>query len=447
MGVVLALLVLLPVLVYLLWALAIVCDDWLVPALESICEELALTPEAASATFLAFGSSAPELSINIFGAITGDDSMALSALLGSAIIASSLIPAACTFYIPGGALRLDRRILLRDIGFMVLGFALVPALQTGKSGSTALVALILVAIYPVYVCTVVRHARSAVATGGAADATQSLLERREKELSEHMGYAGGDFNGNDGTENDSSGADAGDAVAHGGSGSNACLRFVSSLRRPLEVLFDHTFPSLDGGSQRDDDGGSATSLAGCRLSRRGAVFAVFAIALAYVSVLSFGILELAQRICNSIGLSDAVAGLTVLAIGAQLPDLIGSLALAKKGMGMACVSNALGSQVIVATLGIGVPALAQAARGNAAALEFDGIVPPLLCFCLLVLLFFVLVSFVGGSTLSPQLTKSCARVLLLSYAVSIVVLIFAEEREAHAHAQDQKSGRNATTVH
>ena len=69
MGVALALLIFLPVLIYLLWALAIVCDDWLVPALESICDELALTPEAASATFLAFGSSAPELSINIFGAI------------------------------------------------------------------------------------------------------------------------------------------------------------------------------------------------------------------------------------------------------------------------------------------------------------------------------------------------------------------------------------------
>ena len=146
MGVALALLILLPVLIYLLWALAIVCDDWLVPALESICDELALTPEAASATFLAFGSSAPELSINIFGAIIGDDSMALSALLGSAIIASSLIPAACTFYIPDGTLRLERRILLRDIGFMVLGFALLPALQTGNSGSTALVALILVLI-------------------------------------------------------------------------------------------------------------------------------------------------------------------------------------------------------------------------------------------------------------------------------------------------------------
>ena len=343
--------------------------------------------------------------------------MALSALLGSAIIASSLIPAACTFYIPDGTLRLDRRTLLRDIGFMVLGFALLPALQTGNSGSTALVALILVLIYPVYVCTVLRHARNTVAIE-AADTTQSLLERREKELSEHMQLANGDIGGDY----------AGNAVTRASPGSDVCLRFVGVLRRPLEFLFDHTFPSLDGDNQRASSAGSGDDqLNSCRLSRRGAVFVVFAIALAYVSVLSFGILELAQRICSMIGLSDAVAGLTVLAIGAQLPDLIASLALAKKGMGMACVSNALGSQVIVATLGIGVPALAQAARGNAAALEFNGTVPPIVCFCLLVLLFCVLVFFFGGSMRSPQLTKSCAGVLLLSYAASIVVLIFAEE--------------------
>lgn len=41
--------------------LAIVCDEFFQPALEAISEALHLTPDVAGATFLAAGSSAPEL--------------------------------------------------------------------------------------------------------------------------------------------------------------------------------------------------------------------------------------------------------------------------------------------------------------------------------------------------------------------------------------------------
>ena len=46
---------------YSFLGLAIVCDDWFVPALEKISEQLNLSADVAGATFLAAGSSAPEL--------------------------------------------------------------------------------------------------------------------------------------------------------------------------------------------------------------------------------------------------------------------------------------------------------------------------------------------------------------------------------------------------
>ena len=46
---------------YMFTALAIVCDDYFVPALERISEELKLSEDVAGATFMAAGSSAPEL--------------------------------------------------------------------------------------------------------------------------------------------------------------------------------------------------------------------------------------------------------------------------------------------------------------------------------------------------------------------------------------------------
>lgn len=50
--------------IFTLWAfvgLAIVCDEFFQPSLEAISEALNLSPDVAGATFLAAGSSAPEL--------------------------------------------------------------------------------------------------------------------------------------------------------------------------------------------------------------------------------------------------------------------------------------------------------------------------------------------------------------------------------------------------
>ena len=52
---------------YLSWAIAIVSDDYFVPVMEIICEKLKLQSDVAGATFMAFGSSAPELFASIIG--------------------------------------------------------------------------------------------------------------------------------------------------------------------------------------------------------------------------------------------------------------------------------------------------------------------------------------------------------------------------------------------
>lgn len=52
---------------YMFWAIAIVCDDYFVPALDVICERLNLQSDVAGATFMALGSSAPELFASVIG--------------------------------------------------------------------------------------------------------------------------------------------------------------------------------------------------------------------------------------------------------------------------------------------------------------------------------------------------------------------------------------------
>ena len=55
------------VVVYMFTGLAIVCDDYFVPSLGQICEKLGFSEDVAGATFMAAGSSAPELFTSIIG--------------------------------------------------------------------------------------------------------------------------------------------------------------------------------------------------------------------------------------------------------------------------------------------------------------------------------------------------------------------------------------------
>ena len=54
-------------LLLLLAAIAIICDDFFVPSLEAISEKLDLSEDVAGATFMAAGSSAPELFTSVAG--------------------------------------------------------------------------------------------------------------------------------------------------------------------------------------------------------------------------------------------------------------------------------------------------------------------------------------------------------------------------------------------
>ena len=53
--------------------IAIVCDDYFVPALEKIVEKLELSDDVAGATFMAAGSSAPELFTSVIGKFNSVD--------------------------------------------------------------------------------------------------------------------------------------------------------------------------------------------------------------------------------------------------------------------------------------------------------------------------------------------------------------------------------------
>ena len=159
-------------------ALAIICDDFLVPPIEHFCERYQIPDEAAGASFLAFGSSAPEIVIASIATLGGADpegaegsETGLSTVLGSAVLAFGLIPAVSALLSPPpgtsrrrsprsaatqrklhqdeweeqnptlppelarGGLLLEMRPLVRDVSFAVIGFAMICESSNGRPRS------------------------------------------------------------------------------------------------------------------------------------------------------------------------------------------------------------------------------------------------------------------------------------------------------------------------
>jgi Ca2+/Na+ antiporter len=63
-------------------ALAIICDDFFVPSLEIISEKLNLSEDVAGATFMAAGSSAPELFTSVAG-VAQETDVGVGTIVGS----------------------------------------------------------------------------------------------------------------------------------------------------------------------------------------------------------------------------------------------------------------------------------------------------------------------------------------------------------------------------
>lgn len=60
---------------------AIICDDFFVPSLEAISDKLDLSEDVAGATFMAAGSSAPELFTSVAG-VGVDSDVGIGTIVG-----------------------------------------------------------------------------------------------------------------------------------------------------------------------------------------------------------------------------------------------------------------------------------------------------------------------------------------------------------------------------
>ncbi|KAK3554230.1 hypothetical protein QTP70_020195 [Hemibagrus guttatus] len=107
---------------YMFYALALVCDDYFVPSLEKICERLHLSEDVAGATFMAAGSSAPELFTSVIGVFITKGDVGVGTIVGSAVFNIMCIIGVCGIF-AGQAVRLSCWTLMRDSMYYTVSVA------------------------------------------------------------------------------------------------------------------------------------------------------------------------------------------------------------------------------------------------------------------------------------------------------------------------------------
>ena len=136
------------------YAVCIVCDDHLVPAIEIFITQFNIPEDVAGVTLIAFGSATPELVLNTIAGANGTADLSLSSLLGSSLIAFGLIPPLCLIMTTQKELELKTWPIAREIIFYLLGLMVFVVLVedgelTVREAGTS------VAIYVIYVLLVV----------------------------------------------------------------------------------------------------------------------------------------------------------------------------------------------------------------------------------------------------------------------------------------------------
>ena len=343
-----------------------VASEHLCNSMETLCERWKIHEDVGGATFIALGNAIPEITINcistyksISGSSAEDSGIAdlgIGAILGSGMIAYLLIPASCRL-LSEKPLLLRKRALYRDAVFYSL--AVIVLGSAVYFGIAIMHAPILVSIYACYVLVLVfsdhldffwsralghphlgpLHPDRALLHADSQDrdaSTRPLLPIK-------TGPTGFDSYSESQLLKDDD--DGGDVGFIGG---------IQTLIAPINVIVDATCPD-------------------CRLNRKHENLypLTFVISMVWISLFSFIVTVTIERWVALLDIPGASAlfGFVLVAVGAEIPDSVNAVTIARRGYGGMAISACLGSQVVNICLGLGMPWLIATCLGKSVPLS------------------------------------------------------------------------------
>ncbi|XP_078737113.1 sodium/potassium/calcium exchanger 5 isoform X1 [Lampetra fluviatilis] len=369
---------------YLLLAIAIVCDYYFLPSLELISDRLGLTLDVAGATFMAAGSSAPEMVTAFLGVFVTKGDIGVSTIVGSAVYNLLGICAICCLLSPSAS-PLSHWPLLRDsLAYAVSVAVLIGCIHDGKVHWYE--ALSLVSVYAIYVVALhfdarLRRAFTRVCLCLRPVGGQRGHRHQPGHDPETQPLVGVDAAGEERSGGTSRRSSTGvNDFLHGRARSDSGVILKDGSDYSQLTLSLHGLTSLEDEEPMgllhvpQGDGRRvlwalslpvllllALTVPDCRARRMRRFYPVtFFMAAVWISALTYLLVWMVTVTGETLGIPDTVMGLTLLAIGTSLPDTITSLLVAREGKADMAMSNIVGSNVFD-MLCLGLPWLLRTA--------------------------------------------------------------------------------------
>ncbi|XP_063079661.1 sodium/potassium/calcium exchanger 4 isoform X2 [Engraulis encrasicolus] len=462
---------------YMFLALAIVCDDYFVTSLEKICEKLDLSEDVAGATFMAAGSSAPELFASVIGVFITHGDVGVGTIVGSAVFNILCIIGVCGVF-AGQVVFLTRYAVFRDsICYTFSVIALIVFIYDEKIVWWE--SLVLVVMYMVYIlimkfnsslqrlCT--GKGRKNVANGNAASGSEM------EDVKPTKPYTRGSVVMVDEIINASPPnyrfPEAGLRImVTNHFGPKTRLRMASRLiiteRQKLmqaangvdSVMVVEGKAEMENGNVPEDkpsEEEEESEMTSPFSVPRGVMnklkwliswplllllfFTIpnsgkprwekyfmlsFILSTVWIAVFSYFMVWMVTIIGYTLGIPDVIMGITFLAAGTSVPDCIASLIVARQGLGDMAVSNTIGSNVFDILVGLGLPWALQTMAvdyGSVVQINSRGLI-----FSVVLLLGSVALTILGIHVNNWKLDLKLGIYVLLLYAVFLCFSIMIE---------------------
>ncbi|XP_017752270.1 PREDICTED: probable sodium/potassium/calcium exchanger CG1090 [Eufriesea mexicana] len=366
--------------IYTFLGLAIVCDDYFVSSLDRICEELRLSPDVAGATFMAAGSSAPELATVVIGVFFAKDDIGVSGVIGSAVFNIMFVISVCGLCTTTVS-KLNWWPLCRDCFFYAVSILVMLGTIFNESISwmESLFMLIMYVVYCVALSFNARLERWAKSYNipflpkDDEPAEESALVSYRSLQEDRLSYTGPSS-----PVTDQYRTHEGKGAGAGGGASVGETNEPVAPKQPEYYKAKEPDPNEVSPLEKPTDGSKWTlftwglvypihfmcraTMPDCRQEKfRNWYPFTFCVSMVWISFYSYIMVWMITIIGSTLGIPDTVMGLTFVAAGVSVPDALSSLAVIKEGLGDMAVSNAVGSNVFDILVCLGLPWFIQTA--------------------------------------------------------------------------------------
>ncbi|KAK2524383.1 hypothetical protein Q9233_009312 [Columba guinea] len=448
--------------IYVFVALAIVCDEYFVPALGVITEKLQISDDVAGATFMAAGGSAPELFTSLIGVFISHSNVGIGTIVGSAVFNILFVIGTCALF-SREILHLTWWPLFRDISFyivdllMLILFFLDSVIDWWES-------LLLLTAYATYVFTM-KH--NVYLEQWVKQELNKKLNAVQAASAEHIRKKSSGAVADDGTKKPADGRKLQplSALQRGSSSAslhNSQMRSTifqlmiytldplaeAKFKDKVDVLSNITKAEASAGqgskpeaeeekkapgtiqltpasdSEPSKDKQKADTPQDGQDSKKFFVLTFFG-SIIWIAAFSYLMVWWAHQVGETIGISEEIMGLTILAAGTSIPDLITSVIVARKGLGDMAVSSSVGSNIFDITVGLPVPwFLFSLFNGlSPVAVSSNGL------FCAIVLLFLMLLFvIISIAACKWKMNKLLGLTMFALYFVFLIISVMLEDK-------------------